>query len=81
MRLLWWAVLALGAVWLLRRVWRASRPAQPPASPDRDAPDAPRRMVRCAHCGVHLAEDEAVVAQGLHFCDAAHRDAGAAPGA
>lgn len=81
MRLFWLGLLALGVIWLVRRVWRRSEPARPPAAPDRDAPEAPRRMVRCAHCGVHLAEDEAVAAQGLHFCDAAHRDAGAAPGA
>jgi uncharacterized protein len=33
--------------------------------------------VRCAHCGVHLPESEAVTsAQGLPYCSGAHREAG-----
>lgn len=46
---------------------RASTPAA--ASPT---------MVRCAHCGVHLPQAEAVTAGALHYCSPQHRDAGPA---
>ena len=33
-------------------------------------------MRQCAHCGVHLPESEAIVADGRHYCSESHRDAG-----
>jgi uncharacterized protein len=34
-------------------------------------------MVRCAHCGVHVPANEALVdAQGHHYCCAEHRELG-----
>lgn len=33
-------------------------------------------MRRCAHCGVHIPESDAIVAGGRHYCSEAHRDAG-----
>lgn len=44
------------------------------------APPAPERMVRCAHCGVHLPESDAVKDGELHFCNEAHRRAGRSSG-
>ena len=76
MRLLWWLGVALVAVWLLRRAMRSLRVQQPTATPPAATPQV---MVRCAHCGVHLAQADALEAQGLHYCDAAHRDAGPRP--
>lgn len=35
--------------------------------------DAPRPMVACAHCGVHLPLDEALPGPGGHYCCEAHR--------
>lgn len=32
-------------------------------------------MVRCAECGTHLPESEALPGRGGHFCGAAHRAA------
>lgn len=43
-------------------------------------PRAPERMVRCAHCGVHLPESDAVVDGEQHFCNEAHRRAGRSGG-
>ncbi|NOT17818.1 MAG: hypothetical protein HOP20_07115 [Sulfuriferula sp.] len=31
-------------------------------------------MVRCAHCGVHLPQSEAVSGTGVWFCSALHHD-------
>ena len=42
----------------------------------RDELPAPEGMLRCAHCGVHLPESEALRERGRAYCSAAHRDAG-----
>jgi uncharacterized protein len=34
-------------------------------------------MVRCAHCGVHLPESEAITKAGVNFCSQAHASLGA----
>ena len=39
-------------------------------------PRPPERMVRCAHCGVHLPENDALRAGGEYFCNDSHRRAG-----
>ncbi len=43
-------------------------------------PNAPRlpdtRMVRCAHCGLHVPEDEALQHEKHYFCSEKHRLAG-----
>jgi len=39
-------------------------------------PRTPERMVRCAHCGVHLPESDALAADDAYFCNEAHRRAG-----
>ncbi len=33
-------------------------------------------MVRCAHCGVHLPQSEALSTGALHYCTPEHRAAG-----
>lgn len=62
---------------LLLIVWWAWKKRAADDSGGNDAP--PRmaeRMVRCAHCGVHLPESDAVVEGDRHFCNEAHRRAG-----
>lgn len=68
-------LIALGLiVWRLWQPGRESgRKTPPPASGA--APVVPERMVRCAHCGVHLPESDALADGGVHYCNAAHRDA------
>ena len=34
-------------------------------------------MVRCAHCGLHLPESEAISKAGANFCSQAHATLGA----
>ena len=63
------AVLAL--LWLLRSTLRKA-----PPGPKRPTPtDAPRDMLACSHCGVHLPRDEALPGRGGVFCGEAHRNA------
>ena len=48
-----------------------------PSASDRrstDSADQPQNMVRCAHCGLHLPEKEAVASPQAIYCSAAHRD-------
>ena len=39
-------------------------------------PPQPESFARCAHCGVHLPLNDAVVDRGVAFCSEAHRLAG-----
>ncbi|MEY2687899.1 MAG: hypothetical protein RL375_2097 [Pseudomonadota bacterium] len=84
-RVLWWLILGLGAWWVIRRL-RADRPhgdadrtrttAGAPA-PGAPATRDPVAMVRCAHCGVHLPQSEALLDdEQRSYCSAAHRGAG-----
>ena len=61
-------------VWLLRgTIGRRLNKDDPPATPAEA--DAPRQIVACAQCGVHLPRDEALPGQGGVFCGDAHRAA------
>ena len=64
-------VLVLGAIlW-----WLAARSRVRP--PDRSqAVRKPEAFARCAHCGVHLPLNDAVVDGGVAYCSEAHRLAG-----
>ncbi len=65
-------LLVIGVVlWLALRA-RAARVR----SVRRSRPQPMRPMVRCAHCGVHLPQDEALPAERLFFCSEAHRALG-----
>lgn len=81
-------LLAAVVLWLLyspgvRRLLRGlgSDDAPVNASPDRGSAPTPARpleMVPCAHCGVHLPANDALVNDaGRPFCSEAHRRAGA----
>ena len=72
-------LLVVGGVW-----WASTRLAR---ARQRDRAPAPKRgsaarqvavtgMVRCAHCGVHLPEHDAIAEGELHFCGEAHRRLG-----
>ncbi len=85
-------LLALLGLWLwyspaVRKLWRPDRPNDTPGQPHQGSapqsgnatsmPTAPESMVRCAHCGLHLPEGEAMKAvDGHRYCTAAHRDLG-----
>ena len=77
-------VVAVGAWMLLTRTRTRTptRGAAPPASPSSAAPTPPspsavtsQAMVACAHCAVHLPQDEAFWAGSQPYCCEAHRKA------
>jgi uncharacterized protein len=69
-------VLLVLAVMVLLWLLRSSRRVVPP--PRAETPPAPaelQSMVSCAHCGVHLPQNEALPGRGGVFCGEAHRSA------
>ncbi len=69
MKYLFWLALGLFVWWAWRRASHSGRRTPPPASA------TPQDMVSCAHCGVHLPHDEAVVGTHGQYCSPAHRSA------
>jgi len=77
-------LIALLVVWLIyASPWRRSRTGTS-STPRKKQPTTakPQPMVACAHCGVHLPENDALpgpqTAAGLrYFCSEAHRLAAA----
>ncbi|MSQ64774.1 MAG: hypothetical protein EXR37_00220 [Limnohabitans sp.] len=65
-------LILLGVVFAV--IWwiKLSRPATP-ADKTSTATDGPQNMVRCAHCGLHLPDNEAVLSRNTAYCSEAHR--------
>ena len=59
------------AAFTLWRQWQAGQAAKsrPPE------PDQPPLMVRCAHCGLHLPEKQALRQDGEWYCSRDHLEA------
>jgi uncharacterized protein len=56
------------AIYALRRILHyLTLPKKTPA------PGAAKNMVRCAHCGLHLPESEAISDGRQYFCSQEHR--------
>ena len=53
--------------------WRASRSAAQLKLRAKDAQKIPVEMVKCHHCGVHLAATDALGGEKGHYCCVAHR--------
>jgi uncharacterized protein len=71
MKYLIWLVIIVLAIWAFKR---SRRPAQPPAG--QPTPSAsPSNMVGCAHCGLHLPQEEAVTGEKGLYCTTEHRSA------
>lgn len=64
-RLLILIALCAAAWWLWRSFTRPKKPS-PPASPQAQP------MVRCAHCGVHVPQSEALAHDNRWYCSRAH---------
>ncbi len=72
MKFLLLLVVALLVVW----VWRSGRRSDeelPRQEEHPTTPPGPQTMVRCAHCGVHLPQADAVVGRVGLYCSAEHR--------
>jgi uncharacterized protein len=62
-------LLVLVVIWAVKR----SRPPKPPQTPGKPEGSAPSEMVSCAHCGLHLPQEEAVSGQKGLYCSTDHR--------
>jgi uncharacterized protein len=63
-----------GVVWIVARL-RRQRAVPPPENKPMVA-----RMIRCAHCGLHVPAKEAVEGPDGWYCSASHRDRGPGDG-
>lgn len=72
-RLLLIALIAYLIYWLLRRAHPLPPPRERPWNSQNNSTQG-ILMRRCAQCGIHIPDNEAVAAQGRYFCCAAHRD-------
>ena len=66
-RLVLIAVVVWLAIYALRRIVNYLTPPKTPST------GATKNMVRCAQCGLHLPESEALTYQEKHFCCQEHR--------
>jgi len=69
-RLLFWIALIAAAFWL----WRKFKTSQ--QSPAEPRLQDPLKMVRCAHCGVHLPNDRALSRGQEWYCSQQHLEQG-----
>ncbi|MFT7775037.1 PP0621 family protein [Roseateles sp.] len=65
-------LLLLGGLFFVLGARRA-RPREPESRTPPPPSAAPKAMLRCAECGVHLPADDALPGKGGVFCSAAHR--------
>lgn len=68
-------VIVVGLLWVLRLQRRRNREpdsARPAAGVRQDTAGS-TPMLRCAHCGVHLPGQDAVVVRGTAYCSDEHR--------
>jgi len=63
-RLLFWIALIAAAFWLWRRLMQKKAAAKPHQTT--------LPMVRCAQCGVHVPQDQALQSQDRWYCSRAH---------
>lgn len=71
MKYLFLLLVVLVAIWALKRGRAANQP-KPPLAPEAQTPS---EMVSCAHCGIHLPQEEAVMGQKGLYCSTEHRAA------
>jgi len=75
-RLVLLVVLAVGAIWLVRRALvqasRAKQSGSPPAGPPAGAGEMHGELVKCAQCGTHLPLAEARAVGDRLYCSDEH---------
>ncbi|HEB58841.1 MAG TPA: hypothetical protein ENJ01_06460 [Gammaproteobacteria bacterium] len=66
-------------IWIVYRMWRISLHKKAMQRAGKNAPgDKVEHMVRCAKCGLHVPEHEALRVDDRFYCCAEHRDSDAA---
>lgn len=71
MKYLFLLLAALVVIWAIKR----GRIGQPTDSKKNTPPATPSNMVTCAHCGIHLPQEEAVTGERGVYCSTEHRSA------
>ncbi len=71
MKYLFLLLVVLLVIWAIKRT-KAGPPMKPPPTPEAHTPS---EMVTCAHCGIHLPQEEAVSGQKGLYCSTEHRAA------
>jgi uncharacterized protein len=74
MKILLFVIAVVVLLWLLRGT-TGRRGGGDGGSARSPPPNAPRPVIACAYCGVHLPRDEALPGRGGVFCGEAHRTA------
>lgn len=69
-------VVAIGIWSLVSRLRGPDRDAKADQARRNPDGDKPVEMVRCAHCGLHLADTDAVADSGQRYCSETHRRLG-----
>lgn len=74
MKLVFWLILAVAVVFVIRNKNKAARKSAPRNAPPNPQAAAGEAMLRCAHCGIYVPESEALRnAVGAAFCSSEHR--------
>jgi uncharacterized protein len=71
MKYLFLLLVVLLVIWAIKR-GKAAKQDKPPSTPKASTPS---EMVTCAHCGIHLPQEEAVSGQKGLYCSTEHRSA------
>ncbi len=65
------------AIWLLVRVGR--KLLNPPPPPPQPSKQTFEQVVKCAHCGLHIPQNQAINEDNRWYCSPQHRDAARRP--
>lgn len=71
MKYLFLLLVILAVLWAIKRGGNRKKPETRKDS----APATPANMVSCAHCGLHLPQEEAVKGENGLYCSTEHRAA------
>ncbi len=61
------SILIFLVIYLLKRKW------QSPQQKTSETPPANEKIVKCAHCGVHVPISEAITVHDQFYCSEAHK--------
>ncbi len=74
MKLVFWLILAVAVVFVIRNKNKAAQKSAPRNAPPSPHAAAGEAMLCCAHCGIYVPESEALRnAIGAAYCSSEHR--------
>lgn len=76
-----WAIIILGALMAARLIAHRSAARtltkNKPGASQQNEKSTTEQMVRCAHCGIHMPQSEAMLIEGQTWCSQEHARLGA----